>query len=156
LRKLGCKLVWNRTLMPLQAVTVLHTIKSVKKAGDGFHDKLERMTDNKHRARAILIDQMLHAAYNAPNIHLNVIFTCELVKMTLCYGVSEFSATCFVALSVFAELLRHIIEISKDGSNNAGGSKGAECAYSAHAYGLTWVGKLENSSIQRLNHIISA
>lgn len=155
LKGLGCKFVWNKTLLPMQAVAVLlRTIKTVKKkAKEGFHKTLRRMDDPKQKAIAILLSQTLYAAYNAANANLNIICTCELVNSTLKHGVSDFSAFSFTVLGFFVRLAQNdyptssqFLKIALEIQRIYGGPRGAECAYSAHAYGFTWVDKLEKSA----------
>jgi len=101
LNELGCKLVWNTTMMPMQAIaTFMRTIKMAKKAPapQDFYTTLGAMEDPKQQKIMAILSRLCFAAYNDDNMFLNLLGCCKMVQMTLKYGVSDGSAPVFAGL----------------------------------------------------------
>ncbi|KAL3938114.1 MAG: hypothetical protein SGBAC_006897 [Bacillariaceae sp.] len=112
--EIGCRVTWTRRLVPVQSIVkLLRVIKRVKATPQSFYDKMAPMEDPRQKAIASVFSKLVYYAYMAGDILLFVLAICNLVEMTLYYGINEFSAKSFASLGSAIVISMEDFETSK-------------------------------------------
>jgi len=81
LKKIGYKFIWQRSLLPVQALTlVTRTSSRLEKLPVEHFENLGIMTDRKYQAIVVMLHNVQRAAYNAKNIYLNIVTVCKIIE----------------------------------------------------------------------------
>jgi len=138
LKQLGYQLVWNRTLVRVQALMLtINTIKKVKRLPVHHFASLRKMEDPKQQAIVNILSIIGVAGYNSANgIFFTMICSCKMLELTLAHGVSDVSGGCLGGLANAAFFLKndyaatlHISEMAFAVHERYGGSRVAETIF---------------------------
>lgn len=156
LKELGCKLVWTRSVAPVQAIaTLLRTIKMAKKAPapNVILERLGPMNDKRHQAVMNLLSRLCYACYSA-DIFLNVLGVCKTVEMTLKHGICDMSSVGFAGLGLLVVAVHQDFDTASNFARMAlaiqsstRSSRRAETIYVAHCYSLPWTQPLQTCAL---------
>ncbi|CAJ1953895.1 unnamed protein product [Cylindrotheca closterium] len=154
LREIGCKLTWPRSLVPVQALTmVLRTIKKLEKVPEGSFETMTVIKDKRQKAVASLLSMILYISYHSGNIHLSFVCICKLVEMTLQHGINEFSAKSIASIGIILIVLNKDPAKAEEYGNIAlsmlakfGRMRSGETTYLTYAHVMAWFRPLETCS----------
>lgn len=101
LTELGCRLVPNGTLLPIQAlVSLMRTIRMVRKVDKDRYQELCLMVDPKQKASMLFLNSLFYASYLSKNDFLLILSVTQIAHMTLKHGVSAVSGPTFACLGL--------------------------------------------------------
>ncbi|KAL3941131.1 MAG: hypothetical protein SGBAC_004470 [Bacillariaceae sp.] len=140
------KLVWKRSVVPVQTLVVIsRMIKRVKKEPHDFYKKAGMMNDEKHLRIAAILTQIQYCAYPAGNMFLGLLTTCKIVEMTLEHGLCEYSAPNFATLGSLVLILKQnyqdatcIGEMALAMRKHYGRAFACQTLMSAYNFSLAW------------------
>jgi len=151
LTDLGYRLIWRRSLLPIQAFYKLfRTIKKAKSKPQGFYDTMVPIDDPRHRTVSAVLARVIYNAFRAGNTPLLLLCTSKLVDLTLDNGVNEFSARSFAILGAITIMALKDYETATSFNMVAlsmikkfRGMHNAETTVVAYQVGLCWVKPFE-------------
>ncbi|KAL3941297.1 MAG: hypothetical protein SGBAC_004320 [Bacillariaceae sp.] len=151
LKQLGCKFLWHKPALPLQAlVSFSKMIKKLKKKPVDWYKTLQ-VTDAKQTAIAELLTLLVNLGYQTGNIFLALICNCELAKQTLKIGVNQYTAVALATLAGFSLILRtdydtalYVVEICNVVQNFIGEPRKGHSGHIAYWLVMSWATPLQS------------
>lgn len=151
LKEIGCKLTWSKSLVPVQAVSmVFGTVRKLEKTPKTFFETMAPVKDTRLKATAKLLSMIFYICYHSNNIFLAFVCLCKLVDMTLEHGINQYSANSIVSIGTGLIVLKNEPEKSREFINiglglikKFGRMRSGETTYIAYAHGLAWYQQLE-------------
>ena len=105
LKKLGCRLVANRSLMPVQAIiSLLQTVKvAQEKSSASFFRTHRTLSDPVQEVFITVLSKPFFACYFADVQFLTVLLICRKVRITLEHGVNDLSGETYGCLAMLVD-----------------------------------------------------
>ncbi|KAL3934180.1 MAG: hypothetical protein SGBAC_010046 [Bacillariaceae sp.] len=104
LKELDCKMVYSKSMLPVQAIgSLVRTIKMAKKLNQDDYRNLKDMADPKHQATMLLAQRLTIACYLQPssrNSFLMIVCLTRMVQITLKHGAGQLAGPALATLGL--------------------------------------------------------
>ncbi|KAL3944185.1 MAG: hypothetical protein SGBAC_001742 [Bacillariaceae sp.] len=164
LRQLECKFLWQKPVIPVQALVAFSNMtKKLKRKPADWFKTLQKVTDMKQTAIAELLSLLVNLGYQTGNTFLSLICTCELLKQTLKCGANEFSAVAVATLAAFSLLIRtdydtglHLVQICNVVQNIIGEPRRGQSLHYCYMLVMSWATPLQSCLTPLSNGYVSS
>lgn len=150
LKDMKYKLIWTKSLVPVQALSVLSkTMKAVKKLPKDFYLSMGRMGD-KYVTITDILERIQYASFHTGELTQMILCDCHIVQLSIQHGLCEHSAHCLAMIGVYASLVFQSFKDSSIFRNRAlsmqrhwGKTRACQTIFMAYEYSLVWTVPLE-------------
>ena len=101
LEKLGYKVVWNRSVLPAQALlTLVFTVRKATQIPKESYESSMRVADEKQKAIMILLGRLFYSSFLAKDKWISILSSCGMVQLTMKHGRCPMSGAAFATLGL--------------------------------------------------------
>jgi len=153
LKDMKKRLFWSRTLLPVQAISVLRqTIKAIKRKPKDFYLRIGLM-DDKNKEMADILERIRYSCYHTKKIFQMILCDCKSVQLTLQHGLCEHSGACFAMIGFYATVLFSNFEdaarfrtLALSTQSHFGKPRACQTIFLCHWSSLSWTLPLQSFS----------